>query len=1154
MKIHEILDRDPRECGLVNNGQARITGLIDERANEELRSELETFVCDGQYGSAIQRILDSYLMSLGHPRQSAAWVSGFFGSGKSHLLKMLGHLWVNTKFPDGNTARGLVHGLPSEVEALLKELDTQATRHGNPQVAAAGTLPAGSGDHVRRTILSIILRGCGWPDQYAQARFCFWLRDEGLLESVKAEVEAAGRDWLKELNNLYVSPIIAGALLKANPGFAEDEAVARKILIEQFPRSGSDITTPEFIEAARKALSEDDKLPLTILVLDEVQQYISDDADRAVMFTETAEALQTQLDSRVMLVASGQSALTSTPNLQKLRDRFMITAQLSDTDVEAVTRKVLLRKKASASATVEGMLESHAGEIDRHVNGTKIAPVPEDRQHRVEDYPLLPTRRRFWEECFRAVDAAGTSSQLRSQLRIIHDSLRKVAGDDLGSVIPSSDLYHVLATDLVNKGVLLNEISTRIQRLEDGSKEGKLKQSLCGLIFLISKLPREEGEGRDLGLRADASTLADLEFSDLSKDSGPFRSQIGKLLAELAGDSVIMQVGDEYRLQTTEGAEWDNAFRQKQQSVWQDETEIARLRDNLFGQEIRKVVDQIKLSQGAAKVKRTVALHMGEDPPAPGAQHVTVWLRDGWSTNLKETEALARQLGAEDPTLHVHLHKKSGDELKSRIVDVEAARQVLERNVLPTTPEGKEARASMESRQRAAEQGRDIIVREIIRAARVFQGGGTELYGDSLRDKVEEGAMKSLTRLFPRFDEADHRAWDVVVKRAKDGSDEPFKILGWDRPMEEHPVAREVLNAVGAGAKGTDLLKELKGGQFGWPQDAIAAALIALHQSDHLHASKNGHAIRPGQLDQTSVKTAEFRPQKVRLSTQEKIALRSMYQNLADVTARSDDLEQKAPEFLSVLERIGAEAGGSAPLPCAPDMALIAELKILTGNEQLKAIFEKKGDLESGIETWKAQAKLAGERLPDWRMAVALRAFAFGLPIAEEVGPELDAIEADRSLLGSADLVGPLLAKLSEAVRAAITHEHARLAEAIGDAVVDLNADVTWSKLDGDAQAEVRRQVGLEMPAPLAIATNDELKFSLEHESLSAVQSAVDAVPQRVARALAEAARRLDPDKTTISVSIRRCTLADDEAVRAWVKEHKQKLLESVAKGPVIIN
>ena len=47
MKIHEVLVRDPRTARLANNGQARIVDVADGAAREELRAELETFVCDG---------------------------------------------------------------------------------------------------------------------------------------------------------------------------------------------------------------------------------------------------------------------------------------------------------------------------------------------------------------------------------------------------------------------------------------------------------------------------------------------------------------------------------------------------------------------------------------------------------------------------------------------------------------------------------------------------------------------------------------------------------------------------------------------------------------------------------------------------------------------------------------------------------------------------------------------------------------------------------------------------------------------------------------------------------------------------------------------------------------------------------------------------
>jgi hypothetical protein len=169
MLIKDILLRDPSKQALVNNGQARITNeAVDENILKELHGELSTFVCEGQYSDGIQKILSSYLKNLSQTGQRAAWVSGFFGSGKSHLLKMLCHLWKDTSFSDGATARSLAPDLPEDVRSLLRELDTAGKRSGG-LFAAAGTLPAGTTDNVRLSVLSILLRAAGLPDQYPPA-------------------------------------------------------------------------------------------------------------------------------------------------------------------------------------------------------------------------------------------------------------------------------------------------------------------------------------------------------------------------------------------------------------------------------------------------------------------------------------------------------------------------------------------------------------------------------------------------------------------------------------------------------------------------------------------------------------------------------------------------------------------------------------------------------------------------------------------------------------------------------------------------------------------------------------------------------------------------------------------------------------------------
>ena len=1167
MKVHEALDRDPRTTRLANNGQARIADIADAPALAELRAELETFVCDGQFGDALQRILDRYLANLGTPKQDSAWVSGFFGSGKSHLLKMLSHLWVNTPFPDGTTARGLVRGgLPDEVQAQLRELDTHAHRAGRSPVAAAGTLLGGSVDHVRHSVLSILLRARRLPALYPLARFCFWLREQGLLDGVRAAVEAAGKDWLRELNNLYVSPVIADAIVAADAGFAADGKAARQLLTQQFPPLRTDISTEQFIEAARLALSENGELPHTILVLDEVQQYINEAQDRSAVLTEVAEAVQTQFDSRVMLVGAGQSALSAgTPALMWLRDRFRIAVELTDADVEAVTRKVLLHKRPSAGPAIEQMFERHAGEVARHLQGTRVGSRSEDVHHRVADYPLLCTRRRFWEACFQAADAAGSHSQLRSQLRILHDSLENVADRSLGAAIPASDLFSALAPSLVSTGVLLNEINTRIQKLDDGSDEGQLQRDLCGLVFLIGKLPRQDGT--DLGVRANGATLADLVIDDITTDSGPRRHEIAHTLELLAKDGVLMKVGEEYRLQTTEGAEWDRAFRERRQAL--TEVEIATRRDQLFAQAVQEVLGEIKPVQGQARLRRKLAMHTGTEPPTSNSEVVSVWLRDGWSCGRKDVDNEARRLGADDPTLHVHLPKKSADLLRGHILDVEAARQALDHYGVPASPEGREARESMESRRAGAARDRDGIVRDVLRAATVFQAGGTEIFRDGLSEKLKTGADASLARLFPRFDDGDHRAWESAVTRARQGSDQPLKVVGWDGATDGHPVAREVLGTVGAGARGTALHKLLKAAPYGWPQDAIDAVLIALHRAGHLRVTRNGQPVAAGALDQAGIKAAEFRLEKVRLTTSQRIALRGLFGKLG-VNTKSGEEENRAPGFLGALEDLAGRAGGPAPLPPVPDMAVIEDMKRLAGPEQLAEIHARKDELERWITEWTTLAERAEVRMPGWKLAVAFRRQADGLPVAAGIGADMDAIVAQRSLLAGNDQVGPIVAKLATALREVLVERHKELTEAIETAHATLAGDATWSRLDTTVQAEICQRLGLVVLPGFNVATDGELRRTLDARPLAAWRSEIDAVDNRIGRALQEAAKLIDADRPggsgdvkdgtgprkqsrTTTVHVRRGTLPDEAAVREWLREQEEKLSQAVRKGPVIV-
>jgi len=1161
-KISEILQRDPAAHGLVNQGQARIADRSGEKELLELRGELSTFVCEGQFADGILKIVRAFLDNQGRTSQKGAWVSGFFGSGKSHLLKMLCHLWQDTAFPDGVTARSLVPHIPEEIVELLRELDTAGRRAGG-LLAAAGAMPSGSNDNVRLTILGVVLRAVGLPSSYPQARFSLWLREQGWLQAVRAFVGKAGKNFDKEINDLYVSPPLIKGLLQSEPTFAGSVADARQLLKAQFPPISGDITTEEFLRTVKDALAgagrpgkavlhtadvgrASQPVPCTLLILDELQQYVGESHERSVLVTEVVEAVSKQLDSQVIVVGAGQSALTEVRQLQKLMDRCTIRIPLSDSDVETVTRKVLLQKKPSAVDEVRKLLNTHGGEISRQLQGTRIAERQEDQAIIVDDYPLLPVRRRFWEHCFRQIDAAGTHSQLRSQLRIIHDAVAALSERQVGAIVPGDELYESLAPEMVNTGVLLREINERI--IQIGKTEGPLARRICGLVFLIGKLKREGGG--DIGVRANPVYIADLLVDDLRADNGKLRADVDSTLKRLAEQGALMPVGDEYRLQTREGSEWDREFRNRQTKLNGDDAAIQFRRDQLLYADADGIIRGIRILQGAAKEPRQLSVHREQTPPAIDGATIPVWIRDQWSHAEKDMVEAARSAGADSPLLSVFIPRQSAEDLRRLIVEAEASQQTLDARGSPTTPEGQEARQSMESRRAAAVEKRGRLIKEVVANAKVFQGGGSEVLSATLEEKLRSAAGDALVRLFPRFKEADSGAWESALKRAKEGADHPLQPTGHTDATEKHAICQQLKTTIGSGKSGTEVRKELGKTPFGWPQDAIDAALIALHRAQHITATLNNAPVPLGQLDQSRIAKAQFRVEQATLSVQDRLLLRKLFSQFG-VVCKGGEEGVAAPEFLRKLIELAKAAGGEPPLPAAPSVTDIEDLQRLVGNEQLTTIITRAADLEAKIKTWSELRDLVGTRKPVWDIVQGLAKHGRDVEAAKPHLEQLNAIYEQRLLLEQSDPIAPLRVAVAQCLRDAVNKAHEALVGAGRQALAALRENEVWKKLPAADQTATLESVGLVLPAKPGIATDEALLGYLDTRPLPAVRTEIDAVAGRFQQAIEQAAKLLEPKVQTVPLD--RVTLLTEEDVNNWLEKVKAKLIAAVRKGLVLI-
>ncbi len=383
-----------------------IDAVVKASSVEHLANELDEYVITPELAGHLARFFDEY--NDPDATGNGAWISGFFGSGKSHMLKILAVLledqevagkraydYILPKLEDDPALAGAMEVARKKhpSESILFNIDTVAPNQGRTE---AGALLA--------AFIKVFNRHCGYfdGDQQHIARLEYDLDREGKLGVFVSEVEAAtGKKWedVRRSALIHASKISRAFDIACGNEPGSTENVIRyyqqtyKPSIESFAER-----VAEYIEEKRQARPG---FRLNFFV-DEVGQFIAQNENLMVNLQSVAEQLNTACHGNSWVVVTsqenmedivGQMTERSANDFSKIQARFKVKMQLTSKDAKAVIKQRLLAKTASALPDLASMYDRNEADfrvLFDFADGSKRYKTYRDEEDFVGTYPFVP--------------------------------------------------------------------------------------------------------------------------------------------------------------------------------------------------------------------------------------------------------------------------------------------------------------------------------------------------------------------------------------------------------------------------------------------------------------------------------------------------------------------------------------------------------------------------------------------------------------------------------------------------------------------------------------------------------------------------------------------------------------------------------------------
>lgn len=591
-----------------------INGVVkaDQDDNATVYQELDEYVVTNELDKHFRAFFESYGTELSNPsiaNRVGVWISGFFGSGKSHFLKILSYVLANKeavnsdgehkpaieffgeqKIRDAMIRADMVKAVSSPVDVILFNIESKASANG--------------GNKILNVFLRVFNEHQGFSGDHPHlAHMERHLAEKGVYEKFKAEFQSAsGSDWLTERDGYHFHQDDIEAALAKALGLSPEAAH------KWFEKSEDtfSVSIESFCNWVKDYLDAQTQDHRILFLVDELGQFIGRDTHLMLTLQTITENLGTICSGRAWIIVTSQADMdavlgelssTKANDFSKIAGRFKTRLSLSSSNTDEVIQRRLLQKTEKATAELKAVFEAKGDILKNQLTFDRSGPSLKNfdgPESFATNYPFAPYHFQLVQKVFEEIRKVGASGAHlaygeRSMLDAFQMAAKAVSNESVGVLIPMHRFYDSV------EGFLDTAVKRTIDNAAQDSTLDAADVNVLRTLFMIRYVDLVKGT-RD--------NLVTLSIEQMDQDKLALRKQIEDSLQRLEKQSLITRNGNEYVFLTNEERDITRKIKATDIASSDENKELANL---IFKDLLR---DQNKYRHVANKTDYTVGRYL----------------------------------------------------------------------------------------------------------------------------------------------------------------------------------------------------------------------------------------------------------------------------------------------------------------------------------------------------------------------------------------------------------------------------------------------------------------------------------------------------------------------------------------------------------------